>query len=172
MSDENWLPIVGYEGYYEVSDRGSVRSVERTVTQQSRWGGWTSRTYPSQLIRPQRRPDGRLVVSLSRDNRKRTRLIHILVLEAFICPRPQGMEGCHNNDVFTDNRIGNLRWDTRSANERDKVRNGKHHHAKKTRCKRGHEFNAANTRIRKSDGGRECRSCERMRGNGRTRTAA
>jgi hypothetical protein len=70
-----------------------------------------------------------------------------------------GLEACHLNDVATDNRLDNLRWDTRSANKRDTVRNGLHSQARKTHCKRGHEFTAENTYIR-PDGARTCRRCK------------
>jgi hypothetical protein len=50
--------------------------------------------------------------------------VHRLVLEAFVGPCPAGMEACHNNGVRTDNRLENLRWDTRSANCRDRIRHG------------------------------------------------
>jgi hypothetical protein len=49
--------------------------------------------------------------------------VHLLVLEAFVGPRPPGLEGCHANDIKADNRLVNLRWDTRKSNTRDKVRN-------------------------------------------------
>jgi hypothetical protein len=72
--------------------------------------------------------------------------------------------GCHENDIRTDNRLPNLRWDTRSANEHDKVRNGRHHSAKKTRCVNGHEFTLENT-IRDQNGHRQCLTCKRERGS-------
>lgn len=50
--------------------------------------------------------------------------IHRLVLETFVGPCPPGMEACHNNGKEPDNRIVNLRWDTRSNNLRDRVRHG------------------------------------------------
>jgi len=49
-------------------------------------------------------------------------LVHRLVLEAFHGPCPEDMEGCHNNGDRRDCRLANLRWDTREANHRDKLR--------------------------------------------------
>lgn len=49
--------------------------------------------------------------------------VHHLVLAAFVGPRPVGMEACHQNDEPTDNRLVNLRWDTRKANAEDAVAN-------------------------------------------------
>lgn len=54
----------------------------------------------------------------------RKRYVHHLVLEAFVGPRPVGMECCHGNGIPTDNRLANLRWDTRKANRDDAVRHG------------------------------------------------
>lgn len=52
------------------------------------------------------------------------RLVHRLVLEAFVGPCPPGMEACHNNGNRLDNRIENLRWDIHENNMRDKVLHG------------------------------------------------
>jgi hypothetical protein len=49
---------------------------------------------------------------------------HRLILEAFVGPCPQGQEACHINGVKTDNRITNLRWDTRKENGADRARHG------------------------------------------------
>jgi len=55
------------------------------------------------------------MVTLSRDRKQKHRSVHSLVLEAFVGPRPEGMDGCHENDVPWDNRLSNLKWDTHSA---------------------------------------------------------
>jgi hypothetical protein len=86
--------------------------------------------------------------------------MHILVLEAFVGPRPAGMEGCHWDDDPTNNHLSNLRWDTRSANARDAVRNGRNQGKNKTHCPRGHELIGANIvagAIKR--GWRQCRAC-------------
>ncbi len=56
---------------------------------------------------------------------KGNQLVHRAILEAFIGPCPVGCEGCHDNDIKTDNHIDNLRWDTRKANLADSLRNGR-----------------------------------------------
>jgi hypothetical protein len=63
---------------------------------------------------------GYKVVSIAGMNR----YVHALVLEAFVGPRPEGFDACHNNGNKTDNRLENLRWDTKSANSLDKRRHG------------------------------------------------
>ena len=50
--------------------------------------------------------------------------VHVLVLTVFIGPCPEGMEGCHEDGDFTNNRVDNLRWDTHQENQRDMVRHG------------------------------------------------
>lgn len=52
------------------------------------------------------------------------RQVHQLVLEAFVGPRPDGTEACHNNGTRTDNNLANLRWDTRKSNHADKKKHG------------------------------------------------
>lgn len=53
------------------------------------------------------------------------RFVHVLVLTAFVGPRPAGADGCHADDDGLNNRLANLRWDTRKGNMRDAVRNGR-----------------------------------------------
>jgi len=52
--------------------------------------------------------------------------IHRLVLETFVGPCPENMECCHNNGDKSDNRVENLRWDTKSNNSKDDIRHGIH----------------------------------------------
>lgn len=151
---ERWKSVVGFEGLYEVSDRGQVRSVDRKIT--------TShghvRNMPGRVLKP--RPLGRaghLRVQLGREH---DRLVHRLVLEAFVGPCPEEMECLHFNDVADDNRLSNLRWGTPHENHLDMVRNGNHFYAKRTHCSKGHEYTEENTRIT-SKNSRACRTCER-----------
>jgi hypothetical protein len=68
-----------------------------------------------------------LVVDIRKDGIKRQWSVHSLILEAFIGRRPEGMEGCHFPDPDpTNNNLSNLRWDTPSGNNRDKVFQGTH----------------------------------------------
>ena len=63
-------------------------------------------------------------VRLCKNKKGYNRRIHRLVLETFVGLCPKGMECCHNNGIKTDNRLENLRWDTRSNNAKDAVKHG------------------------------------------------
>ena len=161
MSEEQWLPVVGYEGLYEVSSEGRVRSLDRWIEKRN-----GSRCfYRGTLLKPGRTESNHLFVVLpSRNGGPRVNArVHRLVLEAFVGPCPEGMEGCHRDDNPTNNHIENLRWDTHSENTLDRVRNGIHHLANKTHCPYGHEYTPENTYIIPSSGGRVCRECTRLR---------
>lgn len=109
---ENWRPVVGYEGLYEVSDLGSIRSSDRK---------WHPGRTLARVIAP---TTGYLQVGLCRDKEQTTRMVHSLVLEAFVGPRPAGHEACHNNGVRSDCRLANLRYDTVCGNHADKWKHG------------------------------------------------
>jgi hypothetical protein len=103
MIEETWKPVVGFEGRYEVSDLGRIRSLQfRSV------GGLS-------LMKPTKNYAGYHVISLG-SNPKRQFRLHVLILEAFVGPRPTGMHGCHGRDDKDDNRLVNLRWDTPKRN--------------------------------------------------------
>lgn len=155
---ERWLPVPGYEGAYEVSDLGNVRSVDRWVRHYS--AGWGRRR--GRLLKQTPGPDGRLTVKLSVRSVTRTHLVHQLVLKAFVGPRPPGMFGCHNDGDHTSNLLGNLRWDTPRSNSLDMLIHGTNHARNRTHCPRQHplaEPNLVASRLR--DGHRVCLACAR-----------
>lgn len=154
-SDEKWLPVVGYEGYYEVSDHGRVRSVDRMVRSGATGSVWLA----GRTLRPGTGRTGHLRVSLSREGRQTTHSVHALVLTAFIGRRPDEMEACHTNGDEKDNRLENLRWGTRSDNVLDQVLHGDHVNASKLVCQRcGGEYDRYTSPSGKTV--RRCRSCE------------
>ena len=102
---EIWKAAPGYEGQYEVSDQGRVRTFRRGAD--------------GRLLKPGRMPGGHLSVAFGHGN---SQCVHKLVLLAFVGPAPDKHECCHNNGDPADNRLENLRWGTRGDNSRDKVR--------------------------------------------------
>lgn len=160
QSPEQWLPIPGYEGSYEVSDQGRVRSVDRYVYN---YAGSINPTFlRGRMRRLRERAGGYLEVRLSVDAVPVKHWVHRLVLEAFVGPRPDGTECCHIDGNASNNHVSNLYWGTKSQNAQDRVRHGNHPQARKTECINGHAFDAENTIVRKT-GGRDCRTCSRDR---------
>lgn len=118
---ETWKAVPGYEGVYEVSDQGRVRSLDRYVQCSGPVKGAYVSLKKGRLLRPGPSNYGHLSVVLGR---RQTRMVHDLVLRAFVgCP-PAKHECCHNNGAPSDNRLENLRWGTRSENILDAVKHG------------------------------------------------
>lgn len=158
---ERWKPVKGYEGIYEVSNHGRVRSVDRTVNYSD---GRVHRYKGKVLSAGLSKRGGYPLVSLYTQGKNQMRYVHTLVAEAFIGTRPEGTEVCHNDGDPTNNHVDNLRYGTSSDNELDKVRHGTHANAAKTHCPLGHELFAENIppSIAKL-GRRQCLACARAR---------
>ena len=119
---ENWRPVVGYEGFYEVSDHGRVRTVERRVENGLKNSGY--RTVPPRILKQKLKKIGYKEVSLSKDGIVKSHHVHKLVAMAFLS-RPDGAECVnHKNLNKADNRAENLEWCTYSENSKHAVNNG------------------------------------------------
>jgi len=111
---EEWRQVVGFPNY-EVSNLGRVRSYSRNK----------KRDKPK-ILSPNPSVQGYHRAYLKNESFAGMRMIHTLVLEAFVCPRPEGMEACHGVGGQQDNRVSNLCWGTREKNNgEDKIRDGK-----------------------------------------------
>jgi hypothetical protein len=117
VEDEQWLPVIGFEQGYKVSSLGNVWSVPRM----RRGGG---RLIGGYLLRPAVNTGGYLFVQLCRDGKRYNRVVHLLVLEAFAGPRPDGCVARHGPAGQQDNSIGNLCYGTEAENMMDKIRDG------------------------------------------------
>lgn len=160
---ERWLPVVGWEGLYEVSDLGRIRSLSRTTVNKL---GVTRRLHGRVLKPFENRDTGHSQLGLHRDGVMTLVRVHLVVLEAFVGPRPDGLEACHGPTGGFDNRLANLRWDTHSANMRDRTRDGTCHHIKRTHCNLGHRLVPPNiTNWYAKRGLRRCLACHRARSN-------
>lgn len=100
---------MNFEGRYEVSDAGSVRSLPHTLTKSN----GTLHKVRGTVLSPSLSKGGYLRVLIGRKSRR----VHQLVAEAFLPPRPRGHTDInHLNGVKVDNRVENLEWATRSRN--------------------------------------------------------
>lgn len=122
--DEEWRAVEGYEGYYEVSSLGRVRSLDRVIFDTVRK---RHRSMKGLTLKQVTNVKGYRLVNLSKSNQQKGALVSRLVAKAF---HPEsyfdGAEVCHNNGVPDDNTVANLRWDTAKGNSRDRVPHGTH----------------------------------------------
>ena len=105
---EQWKPVFGFEGLYEVSDHGNVKSRFK------------------QLKPSLKKQCGHMRVNIC----GKGFYIHRLAMAAFIGPCPDGMEVCHNDGNPANNKLSNLRYGTRKENVADQIKHGvfyKHH---------------------------------------------
>lgn len=124
---ECWRDIPDFEGYYEASTLGRIRSVDRIVG-----CACNSVRAVKGHITPQHShntPIPYRAVNLHRQGNHYTALVHRLVAITWLGPVPPGYEVRHGENGFADNSVSNLCYGTRSDNEKDKIRDG-------TRCKR------------------------------------
>lgn len=116
---ETWKPVKSYEGYYEVSNLGRVRSVERTILIKNN----QYRKYKSVMLKPTLDTHGYMSVSLVRDNKAKTHTIYRLMAEAFI-PNPDNLPCVNHKDGNKLNDdIFNLEWCTYSENIKHAYKN-------------------------------------------------
>jgi hypothetical protein len=119
---EEWKPIPGYEGLYEVSSAGKIRSLPRTVTDKD---GKRSRYFSGRTLTPTPRGKyGYLVVSLSRENKARSVHVHRIVMLAFVGPLPKGKETRHKDGNKLNNARDNLKYSTHKKNCEDRIKHG------------------------------------------------
>ncbi len=132
-----WRPVSGWEGFYEASNDGQVRSIRRLVSinsvtpERKRWMGGA--------IKKQRRlKGGYLGVTLTGGGKRSIVQVHRAVLLAFVGEPPAGCVARHLNGNPKDNRLENLAWGTHTENMQDRKAHGNysvgedHHMAKLT----------------------------------------
>jgi DNA-binding transcriptional LysR family regulator len=106
---EVWRPIDGFDYDYSVSSLGRVRSMARGA---------------AKILIPQNAGNGYLHVGMRQHGKQVNRLVHRLVLEAFVCLCPDGCEAAHLDGTRTNNTPGNLEWVTRKVNHSHKILHG------------------------------------------------
>lgn len=107
MSKEIWKPIKDYEGFYEVSNLGRVRSVRRNI-----------------VMSGVKRKDGYVSYNFVRDGITRGKLVHRLVAETFIPNHQNKPEVNHIDGNKQNNNVKNLQWVTPSENQRHAIEIG------------------------------------------------
>lgn len=156
---EIWKPVVGYEGFYEVSDYGRVRRVAPAQG-----------TRPGYVLDPvaQKNRGGYLAVGLRKPGEKRRLLrVHRMVAEAFYGVSDMPLVRHLDGDVL-NNRVENLRHGTVSENAQDRTLHGNsrssNQYTDATHCRNGHEYTPENTKAVRANGGigRRCRTCLRL----------
>jgi len=150
MQSTQWLPIPGYEGLYEASDDGRVRSVLPHPK---------GRTPARHVLAQSVHSNGYANVGLRNASGRKVIGVHRLVALAFHGAPNPGDEACHIDGNKLNNHARNLRWGTHAENVGDTVAAGNHFSFGRTltHCKRGHEFTPENTY--RNAGRRSCRAC-------------
>jgi hypothetical protein len=120
FTHERWLPVVGYEGLYEVSDLGRVQSLDRLV----RYKDGRKRFYPSAILKQYVNAGGYPAVGLSRNGKTTPHLVHWLVGKAFLGERPEGQQTLHGPKRQRDNSVANLSYGPPAKNAEDALRDG------------------------------------------------
>lgn len=121
VDKEVWKDIPGYEGRYQASSEGRIRSVTRRVRLVAH-GTETTRLSKGQILRPGKARSGHVSVVLGHGAAGSQ--VHQLVAMTFLGPCPDGCEVCHNDGNPENNALSNLRYDTRSENIKDVIRQG------------------------------------------------
>lgn len=121
--EERWKDIPEFEGLYQVSNLGRVRSVDHLVRVVPHPGTEALRLSPGRLLKPGTcNRQGHCSVAIGKGN---SQMVHSLVALAFIGPRPPKHDVAHLNGVGADNRLENLAYVTRSENNRHVVFHGR-----------------------------------------------
>lgn len=143
---EQWRPIVGYGGVYELTyEVSSWGRVRRSISDKVRMTPRKKRR--PHVLKLTRNSSGYPVAGLAHPDGKLRRVpVHTLVMLAFVGPRPEGHWCLHYDDMRVHNRLENLRWGTPAENTQDAIRNlgGPGWGKRRTQCPYGHELSGKN----------------------------
>lgn len=113
---EEWRDCIGYEGYYQVSSLGRIRSVDRIVTNKGSGGSYFLH---GKMLKQAKNHKGYLYVNLWKNGSGRLLKVHRLVLSAF-CGEMKKLTCDHINGIRSDNRLANLRWASSADQQKNK----------------------------------------------------
>lgn len=122
---ETWVPIPGRGGYYEASDMGRVRSLDRILEVRSRWGGMRPMPHKGRVMKTWPDANGYATIYTSFDGAQVAVNVHRLICEAFHGPSG-GLHVNHKDGDKSNNRAANLEWVTRSGNMQHAYDTGLH----------------------------------------------
>ncbi len=114
MQKEIWKDVPNYEGHYQVSNLGRVKSLSRKA-----FNGKSMHTLKGRILKGSSGKSNYLIVGLSKNGKRKTITIHQLVVMAFLNHKPNGYNGLivdHVNNIKTDNRLNNLQLVTARHN--------------------------------------------------------
>lgn len=114
-TQENWKPVPDYDGLYEVSDLGRVRSLDRVTSAARR----DAMVIKGKVLKPALAANGYYTVALCKDGKPKSHTVHSLVAAAFLGPKPEGCVIDHIDGGRTDNRPANLRYVSQAVNSRN-----------------------------------------------------
>lgn len=121
---EAWRDIPGYEGYYQASTFGNIKSLDRVITQISRWGKLVSRNYPGKIFTFKPHAKDSDYYSVRFNNKKLS--VHTLIILTFKGPMPADCDVIRHKDGNPfNNKLDNLIYGTFSENVIDIYRQGK-----------------------------------------------
>lgn len=126
LSSEEWRPVSGWVGIYEVSNYGRLRRVSQ------RSDAVQHKRTPARILSPKINHHGYARASLAFGGKPFWCSVHTLVAEAFLGHNPGGLTVNHKNGVKSDNRVSNLEWATRRRQGQHAVQRGLQSRAKLT----------------------------------------
>lgn len=117
LLNEEFRDIEGYEGLYQVSNYGRVKSLKRTCFQENGYG-INIHNYKARILKYAKHKQGYLIVNLSKNSKAHTKQVHRLVAQAFISNAKCLLEVNHIDGNKQNNCVDNLEWCTRIQNQR------------------------------------------------------
>lgn len=112
ISGEIWSDIQGYEGHYQVSNLGRIKSLDRTVLRTNN----SPQPRKGKILKLTNSVKGYFQTQLCRGGKRKTKVLHRIIAETFLIRVKDHNEINHKNGIKNDNRIENLEWSTRSKN--------------------------------------------------------
>lgn len=114
--NEYWKDVNNYEGLYQVSNLGRIRSLDRVVKQKNRFNNYQNVLYKGRVLKPQKQKNGYYIIGLHKNNKTERKLLHRLVAETFT-ENPNNYKYINHKDSnIYNNSVNNLEWCTQSYN--------------------------------------------------------